>query len=191
MWDDMNFWLGSAFAAACFMWAFSNLANHWRNSIWFLTLFDAWGIISSQLAYANKCLRCVHADAPSASFVSFTATKCEGPLKFLCKNGECIDSSKVCDSVKDCKDRSDEPKKECGKSAFLHTVTWLYCSLLPTMQIKFLAFHPVCFYVKACSTFPSCIKHWAMKLWNNLLCVSAELLFQDCALRQYTYRHQL
>uniref|UniRef100_A0AAQ5Y305 EGF-like domain-containing protein n=1 Tax=Amphiprion ocellaris TaxID=80972 RepID=A0AAQ5Y305_AMPOC len=42
------------------------------------------------------------------------ATKCEGPLKFLCKNGECIDSSKVCDSVKDCKDRSDEPKKECG-----------------------------------------------------------------------------
>lgn len=46
---------------------------------------------------------------------SLAATKCEGPLKFLCKNGECIDSSKVCDSVKDCKDRSDEPKKECGK----------------------------------------------------------------------------
>lgn len=46
------------------------------------------------------------------------ATKCEGPLKFLCKNGECIDSSKVCDSVKDCKDRSDEPKKECGKRFF-------------------------------------------------------------------------
>ena len=43
------------------------------------------------------------------------ATKCEGPLKFLCKNGECIDSSKVCDSVKNCKDRSDEPKKECGE----------------------------------------------------------------------------
>lgn len=45
------------------------------------------------------------------------ATKCEGPQKFLCKNGECIDSSKVCDSVKDCKDRSDEPKKECGERA--------------------------------------------------------------------------
>lgn len=43
------------------------------------------------------------------------ATKCEGPLKFQCKNGECIDSTNVCDSVKDCKDRSDEPKKECGK----------------------------------------------------------------------------
>uniref|UniRef100_A0AAZ3PZ67 EGF-like domain-containing protein n=1 Tax=Oncorhynchus tshawytscha TaxID=74940 RepID=A0AAZ3PZ67_ONCTS len=42
------------------------------------------------------------------------ATKCEGPLKFLCKNGECIDRAKVCDNVKDCKDRSDEPKKECG-----------------------------------------------------------------------------
>uniref|UniRef100_A0AAR2L8K8 EGF-like domain-containing protein n=1 Tax=Pygocentrus nattereri TaxID=42514 RepID=A0AAR2L8K8_PYGNA len=42
------------------------------------------------------------------------ATKCEGPLKFLCRNGECIDGAKVCDNVKDCKDRSDEPKKECG-----------------------------------------------------------------------------
>lgn len=50
-------------------------------------------------------------------FFPVPATKCEGPLKFLCKNGECIDSSKVCDSVKDCKDRSDEPKKECGKMA--------------------------------------------------------------------------
>ncbi len=43
------------------------------------------------------------------------ATKCEGPLKFLCRNGECIDGSKVCDNVKNCKDRSDEPKKECSK----------------------------------------------------------------------------
>ena len=50
-----------------------------------------------------------------------TATRCEGPLKFLCKNGECIDSSKVCDSLKDCKDRSDEPKKECGKRTFVCT----------------------------------------------------------------------
>lgn len=52
-----------------------------------------------------------------------TATKCEGPLKFLCKNGECIDSAKVCDNVKDCKDRSDEPKKECGKDTCTHTHT--------------------------------------------------------------------
>lgn len=42
-------------------------------------------------------------------------TKCDGPRKFRCKNGECIDSSKVCDNVKDCKDWSDEPMKECGK----------------------------------------------------------------------------
>lgn len=42
-------------------------------------------------------------------------TKCEGLKKFRCKNGECIDSSKVCDSVKDCKDWSDEPAKECGE----------------------------------------------------------------------------
>lgn len=47
------------------------------------------------------------------------ATKCEGPLKFLCRNGECIDGTKVCDNVKDCKDRSDEPKKECSKKTFL------------------------------------------------------------------------
>jgi len=47
--------------------------------------------------------------------MSFTATKCEGPLKFMCKSGECVDSSKVCDSIKDCKDWSDEPVKECGE----------------------------------------------------------------------------
>uniref|UniRef100_A0A3B4ZHF0 LDL receptor related protein 8 n=1 Tax=Stegastes partitus TaxID=144197 RepID=A0A3B4ZHF0_9TELE len=68
-------------------------------------------------------VKCLHGDRDlKVKFlvcVALTAlltcpTKCEGPLKFLCKNGECIDSSKVCDSVKDCKDRSDEPKKECG-----------------------------------------------------------------------------
>ena len=58
---------------------------------------------------------------------SVAATKCEGPLKFLCKNGECIDSSKVCDSVKDCKDRSDEPKKECGKRTLLWPcLSWVF-----------------------------------------------------------------
>lgn len=46
-------------------------------------------------------------------------TKCEGPRKFRCRNGECIDSSKVCDSVKDCKDLSDEPVKECGEISSL------------------------------------------------------------------------
>lgn len=62
------------------------------------------------------------------------ATRCEGPQKFLCKNGECIDSNKVCDSVKDCKDRSDEPKKECGEREFcfaaalkLHSVCVCVC----------------------------------------------------------------
>lgn len=78
---------------------------------------------------------------------SVAATKCEGPLKFLCKNGECIDSSKVCDSAKDCKDRSDEPKKECGKrssSAHAYLVVTL-CELLtkalsPLAQIKFMTF---------------------------------------------------
>lgn len=48
-------------------------------------------------------------------FICTAVTKCDGPKKFRCKNGECIDSSKVCDNVKDCKDWSDEPQKECGK----------------------------------------------------------------------------
>lgn len=79
-------------------------------------------LIWSSCAYKRYCV----------SFFA-AATKCEGPLKFLCKNGECIDRSKVCDSVKDCKDRSDEPKKECGKRIFhgisLHVlVTDLYPS---------------------------------------------------------------
>lgn len=46
-----------------------------------------------------------------------TVTKCDGLKKFRCKNGECIDSSKVCDGVKDCKDWSDEPTKECGETS--------------------------------------------------------------------------
>lgn len=48
-------------------------------------------------------------------YILTTVTKCDGPRKFRCKNGECIDSSKVCDSLKDCKDLSDEPPKECGE----------------------------------------------------------------------------
>lgn len=60
-----------------------------------------------------------------SSDVFTTVTKCDGPKKFRCKNGECIDSSKVCDNVKDCKDWSDEPVKECGKilRVSLHTHT--------------------------------------------------------------------
>lgn len=61
-----------------------------------------------------------------------TVTKCDGPRKFRCKNGECIDSSKVCDNVKDCKDWSDEPVKECGK---IISLCLLSCSLvLPPPQ---------------------------------------------------------
>lgn len=68
-------------------------------------------------------------------FFSVAATKCEGPLKFLCKNGECIDSSKVCDSVKDCKDRSDEPKKECGKRTLC--AQFIGCNLVSAPQMLF------------------------------------------------------
>ncbi|KAG9343351.1 hypothetical protein JZ751_014332 [Albula glossodonta] len=35
---------------------------------------------------------------------SHRSTRCEGPQKFMCKNGECIDAGKLCDSNKDCKD---------------------------------------------------------------------------------------
>lgn len=76
-------------------------------------------------------------DADRVFCFSAAATKCEGPLKFLCKNGECIDSSKVCDSVKDCKDRSDEPKKECGKTV-LNLRPLLTKAPLPLTQIKFI-----------------------------------------------------
>lgn len=42
-------------------------------------------------------------------------TLCEGPNKFKCHSGECITLDKVCDSVRDCRDWSDEPLKECGE----------------------------------------------------------------------------
>lgn len=63
-------------------------------------------------------------------FFFTSVTKCDGPKKFRCKSGECIDSNKVCDNVKDCKDWSDEPMKECGKSAFLHKHSFRYTNHL-------------------------------------------------------------
>lgn len=83
------------------------MVNHSRHSSGLQLPSNARQLIWSSPAVA-------HTNAPVSPFLA-AATRCEGPLKFLCKNGECIDSSKVCDSVKDCKDRSDEPKKECGK----------------------------------------------------------------------------
>lgn len=70
------------------------------------------------------------------------ATKCEGPLKFLCRNGECIDGSKVCDNVKDCKDWSDEPKKECSKKPICwqteqRAVKWMWIVYLALEEFDY------------------------------------------------------
>lgn len=46
-------------------------------------------------------------------------TLCEGPNKFKCHSGECITLDKVCNSVRDCRDWSDEPLKECGTNECL------------------------------------------------------------------------
>ncbi|XP_012281536.1 modular serine protease-like isoform X2 [Orussus abietinus] len=39
-------------------------------------------------------------------------------LQFSCKNGECIDSDRLCDGRADCRDRSDETSEECTKPGF-------------------------------------------------------------------------
>jgi low-density lipoprotein receptor len=55
-------------------------------------------------------------DTPDLSLGLFAVTLCEGPNKFKCHSGECITMDKVCNSVRDCRDWSDEPIKECGES---------------------------------------------------------------------------
>lgn len=45
------------------------------------------------------------------------ASACNGPDKFKCRSGECIELSKVCNQLRDCSDWSDEPIKECSESA--------------------------------------------------------------------------
>lgn len=68
--------------------------------------------------YVSVCLR------EKENLLCFlTATKCEGPLKFMCNNGECIDSNRVCDNIKDCEDWSDEPMKQCGMYRNTHSHT--------------------------------------------------------------------
>ena len=45
----------------------------------------------------------------------YTVNECDGPTMFKCRSGECISMEKVCNKQTDCRDRSDEPVKECGK----------------------------------------------------------------------------
>lgn len=42
-------------------------------------------------------------------------TQCNGPDKFKCRSGECVEMSKVCNKNRDCPDWSDEPLKECSE----------------------------------------------------------------------------
>lgn len=106
-------------------WAWSLLSRsiiiEWQSAIW---TFMQW------VSFENVfCLTLFHILCSPYIIVSFTATKCEGPLKFMCKSGECVDSSKVCDSIKDCKDWSDEPVKECGELSHFCTIHKLLCKL--------------------------------------------------------------
>lgn len=51
----------------------------------------------------------------SNSLYLSTVTQCNGPEKFKCRSGECIEMSKVCNKARDCPDWSDEPIKECSE----------------------------------------------------------------------------
>ena len=53
-------------------------------------------------------------EAPDRPFW-LLVTLCEGPNKVKCHSGEWITLDKVCNSIRDCRDWSDEPLKECGE----------------------------------------------------------------------------
>lgn len=65
-----------------------------------------------------------------------TESTCEGPRRFQCKSGECVDGGKVCDAQRDCRDWSDEPLKECG------TVPVSFCLLDSAPPCPLLASRP-------------------------------------------------
>uniref|UniRef100_A0A4W2IJS0 Low density lipoprotein receptor n=1 Tax=Bos indicus x Bos taurus TaxID=30522 RepID=A0A4W2IJS0_BOBOX len=72
----------------------------------------------------NRCIsgswRCDgQVDCENGSDEEGCLTLCEGPNKFKCQSGECISLDKVCNSVRDCRDWSDEPLKDCGTNECL------------------------------------------------------------------------
>uniref|UniRef100_A0A8C0D495 Low density lipoprotein receptor n=1 Tax=Balaenoptera musculus TaxID=9771 RepID=A0A8C0D495_BALMU len=74
--------------------------------------------------HVNRCIpeswRCDgQLDCENGSDEESCLTLCEGPNKFKCQSGECISLDKVCNSVRDCRDWSDEPLKECGTNECL------------------------------------------------------------------------
>uniref|UniRef100_A0AC11B8F5 Low density lipoprotein receptor n=1 Tax=Ovis aries TaxID=9940 RepID=A0AC11B8F5_SHEEP len=72
----------------------------------------------------NRCIseswRCDgQKDCENGSDEEGCLTLCEGPNKFKCHSGECISLDKVCNSIRDCRDWSDEPLKDCGTNECL------------------------------------------------------------------------
>uniref|UniRef100_A0A671F9Y9 Low density lipoprotein receptor n=1 Tax=Rhinolophus ferrumequinum TaxID=59479 RepID=A0A671F9Y9_RHIFE len=72
----------------------------------------------------NRCIpqfwRCDgQVDCENGSDEQGCLTLCQGPDKFKCHSGECITMDKVCNSVRDCRDWSDEPLQECGTNECL------------------------------------------------------------------------
>lgn len=73
----------------------------------------AWGWSSAHLPCSRPSLLKV-SQVLSTLLSGPTESTCEGPRRFQCKSGECVDGGKVCDAQRDCRDWSDEPLKECG-----------------------------------------------------------------------------
>lgn len=97
-----------------------------------------------------------------------TESTCEGPRRFQCKSGECVDGRKVCDAQRDCRDWSDEPLKECGTVP----VSVRLLDQPPVTPLPALRPQPSPAPLHMCCPV---VSEGALCLWGLLFCVSANL----------------